>query len=280
MFAVHKVEDKWYFEVADSLLGRDILIVNRISKAPADTRAGFFGYAGDEINENVIRFEKGPNNKVFLRNISFSVYAKDSTKPMYKSVQNSNIQPISAAFDIKAFSKDSTGSIIDMTEYIGGDNDIFFFASFFKSALRIGGLQSDKSYIVDIKTYPINTEIKTVKTYSKMAAPSTIPGLMPSGPTGNATFELNTSVVLLPKEAMRPRYYDDRIAYFTTEYTDFDADPQGVKDISMITRWKLEPKAADLEKFKRGELVEPQKPIIYYIDPATPAKWVPYLIQG
>ncbi len=199
---------------------------------------------------------------------------------MYKSVQNSNIQPISAAFDIKAFSKDSTGSIIDMTEYIGGDNDIFFFASFFKSALRIGGLQSDKSYIVDIKTYPINTEIKTVKTYSKMAAPSTIPGLMPSGPTGNATFELNTSVVLLPKEAMRPRYYDDRIAYFTTEYTDFDADPQGVKDISMITRWKLEPKAADLEKFKRGELVEPQKPIIYYIDPATPAKWVPYLIQG
>jgi hypothetical protein len=280
LFTVHKVDDKWYFEVGDSLLGRDVLVVNRISKAPADTRSGFFGYAGDEINENVIRFEKGPNNKIFLRNISFSVYAKDSTKPMYKSVQNSNIQPISAAFDVKAFSKDSAGSVIDFTDYIAGDNDIFFFAPFFKTALRVGGLQPDKSYIVDIKTYPINTEIKTVKTYSKMAAPSPIPGLMPSGPTGNATFELNTSIVLLPKVPMRPRYYDDRVAYFTTEYTDFDADPQGVKDISMITRWKLEPKPADLEKFKRGELVEPQKPIIYYIDPATPAKWVPYLIQG
>ena len=79
---------------------------------------------------------------------------------------------------------------------------------------------------------------------------------------------------------MRPRFYDDRVAYFTTEYTDFDADPQGVKDISLITRWKLEPKEEDLEKFKRGELVEPKKPIIYYIDPTTPAKWVPYLIQG
>jgi hypothetical protein len=279
LFAVHKVEDKWFFEIGDSLLGKDVLIVNRISKAPADTRAGFFGYAGDEINENVIRFEKGPNNKIFLRNISFSVYSKDSTKPMYKSVQNSNIQPIAAAFDIKAFSKDSTGSVIDLTDYINGDNDIMFFASFFKTALRLGGFQPDKSYIVDVKSYPLNTEIKTVKTYSKSSGPS-IPGLMPAGPTGNATFELNTSIVLLPTVPMRPRYYDDRVAYFTTEYTDFDADPQGVKDISLITRWKLEVKPEDMEKFKRGELVEPKKQIIYYIDPATPAKWVPYLIQG
>jgi len=279
LFTVHKVEDKWFFEIGDSLLGRDILIVNRISKAPVDTRSGFFGYAGDEINENVIRFEKGPNNRIFLRNISFSVYAKDSTKPMYKSVQNSNIQPITAAFDIKAFSKDSTGSVIDLTDYMSGDNDVLFFASFFKTALRIGGFQPDKSYILDVRSYPLNTEIKTVKTYSKSSGPS-IPGLMTAGPTGFATFELNTSIVLLPAVPMRPRYYDDRVAYFTTEYTDFDADPQGVKDISLITRWKLEVKPEDMEKFKRGELVEPVKPIIYYIDPATPAKWVPYLIQG
>lgn len=277
---VHKIDDRWFFEIGDSLLGRDILVVNRISKAPIDTRSGFFGYAGDEINENVIRFEKGPNNKVFLRNISFSVYAKDSTKPMYKTVQNSNVQPIAAAFDIKAFSKDSTGSVIDLTDYINGDNDILFFASFFKTFLRIGAVQADKSYIVDVKSYPINTEIKTVKTYSKTPMPSPIPGLPPAGPTGNATFELNSSIVLLPKVPMRPRYYDDRVAYFTTEYTDFDADPQGVKDISMITRWRLEVKEEDMEKFRRGELVEPKKPIIYYIDPATPAKWVPYLIQG
>lgn len=280
LFAVHKIDDKWFFEIGDSLLGRDILIVNRISKAPADTRAGFLGYAGDEINENVIRFEKSPNKKIFLRNISYSVYAKDSTKPMYKSVQNSNIQPIAAAFDIKAYSKDSAGSVIDLTDYINSDNDILYFASFYKTILRIGGMQPDKSYIVDIKSYPINTEIKTVKTYSKMAPPSPFPGGMPAGPQGNATFELNTSIVLLPKVPMRSRFYDDRVAYFTTEYTDFDADPQGVKDISVITRWRLEPKEEDVEKMKRGELVEPKKPIIFYIDPATPAKWVPYLIQG
>src|SRR5688500_6913646 len=164
LFTVHKLEDKWFFELCDSLLNRDVLVVNRISKAPINTRAGFFGYAGDEINENVIRFEKGPNNKIFLRNISYSVYAKDSSKPMYKSVLNSNIQPIAAAFDIKAFSKDSSGIVIDITDFLNSDNDILFFASYFKSSLRIGGVQPDKSYITDIKSFPINTEIKTVKT--------------------------------------------------------------------------------------------------------------------
>lgn len=279
LFTVHKIEDKWFFEMGDSLLGRDVLVVNRISKAPANTRAGFFGYAGDEINENVIRFEKGPNNRLFMRNISYSVYARDSTKPMYKSVMASNIQPIAASFDIKAFSKDSTGVVIDITDFVNSDNDILFFASYFKQALRIGGPQPDKSYIADIKSYPINTEIKTVKTYGRMPAPGPFPGAS-AGPAGNATFELNSSLVLLPKDPMQARHYDDRVAYFTTEYTDFDADPQGVKDISLITRWRLEPKEEDMEKYKRGELVEPKKPIIYYIDPNTPEKWVPYLIAG
>ncbi len=280
LFNVHKVDDKWLLEIGDSILNRDILVVNRISKAPIDTRAGFTGFAGDEINENVIRFEKGPNNKIFLRNISYSVYSRDTTKPMYKSVQVNNVQPIAAAFDVKAYAPGNDGSVIDITDFIAGDNDLFFFAPSIKSALRLGGAQPDKSYILDVKTYPINTEIKTVKTYSKSPAPSLIPGMAPAGPGGNATFELNTSLVILPKVPMKPRYYDDRVAYFTTEYTDFDADPQGVKDISVITRWRLEPKPEDVEKMKRGELVEPIKPIIFYIDPTTPSKWVPYLIQG
>ncbi|MBI1781328.1 MAG: zinc-dependent metalloprotease [Sphingobacteriales bacterium] len=279
LLTVHKVEDKWYFEIGDSLLGRDFLVVNRISKAPVDMQSGFIGYAGDEIGENVIRFERGPNNKIFIRTISYSVYAKDSTKPMYKSVMRSSVQPISAAFDIKAFSKDSTGSVIDFTDYMNGDNDVLFFEGFFKPFLRIGSLQSDKSYILDVKSYPMNTEIKTVKTYSKSSGPA-VPGTFFIPPSGNTTFELNSSIILLPKSLMRPRYYDDRVAYFTTEFTDFDADPQGVKDISLITRWRLEIKPEDSAKFRRGELVEPIKPIVYYIDPTTPQKWVPYLIQG
>ena len=281
MFWTHKVEDKYFFEIPDSLIGREILVVNRISKAPADLRSGgFFGYAGDQIGQNVIRFEKGPNNKVFLRTISFGEYAKDSTSPMFKSVSNSNIQPISAAFDIKSLGKDSTGVVIDMTDYISGDNDVLYFNSSLKSSLRFGSPQSDKSYIVHVRSFPINVEIRVVKTYTRGSAPSAPGGFAPPTGGGNMTMELNSSLVLLPKKPMQPRYYDPRVGYFVVGYTDYDANPQGVKDVSLIKRWRLEPKEEDLEKYKRGELVEPQKPIIFYIDPATPEKWVSYLMQG
>jgi len=275
-FKVHKVDDKYYFEIPDDMFGRDILVVNRLSK----TQAGM-GYGGDQIGQNVVRFEKGPNNKIFLRTISFAVYAKDSTSPMFSSVTNSNVQPIAAAFDVKAFSKDSTGSVIDITDFISGDNDVLFYSSAAKTALRIGALQADKSYIVGVKPYPINIEITTEKTYGRSpAAPGGGGGPGGGAPSGNLTVELNSSFVLLPKVPMQARHFDARVGYFTVGYTDFDANPQGVKSISIAKRWRLEPKAEDMEKYKRGELVEPQKQIVFYIDPATPKKWIPYLIQG
>lgn len=279
MFTVHKIEEKYFFEIPETLFGRDILVVNRISKAAAGMRSGgFFGYNGDQIGQDVIRFEKGPDNKVFIRTISYAEYAKDSTSPMFTAVNNSNVQPISAAFDIKSLGKDSTGAVIDVTSFIDGDNDLLFFGRSMKTALRIGSQQNDKSYIDKISSYPINVEIKTVKTYSRTAGPST--GGRSFTPEGNLTLELNSSMVLLPEKPMQARYFDPRVGYFAVGYTDFDADPQGVKRITLIKRWRLEPKPEDWEKYQRGELVEPQKPIIFYIDPATPKKWVPYLIQG
>ena len=282
LFTIHRVEDKWYLELADSLLGRDILVVNRLSKAAAGMRNNTFGYAGDQIGNNVIQFERGPNNKIFLKKISFDEISRDTTQSMYKAVTNSNIQPIVAAFDINAFSKDSVGYVIDITAYLNSDNDILNFAPNYKSAFQVGSLQSDKSYTVAVKTYPMNVEIVTVKTYTKgnggFGQGASLGFASPSSQL--LTMEINSSMLLLPKTPMRVRYYDERIGYFTRSYTDFDANPQGVKQVRMVTRWRLEPKEEDIEKYKRGELVEPRKPIIYYIDPATPKKWVPYLIKG
>ncbi len=283
LFWVHKVEDKYFFEIPDSLFGREILVVNRISKAAAGMRTGgFFGYGGDQIGQGVIRFEKGPNNKVFLRTISFAEYAKDSTSPMFTAVTNSNVQPIAASFDIKSLGKDSTGAVIDITDYINGDNDVLNFNSSLKGQLRIGSVQPDKSYIVGVKSYPINVEIKTIKTYSRTPAMGAAAGGFGGGgaASGNLTMELNSSMVVLPKTPMQARYFDPRVGYFAVGYTDFDADPQGVKSIAMVKRWRLEPKAGDWERYTKGELVEPSKPIVFYIDPATPKKWVPYLMQG
>jgi hypothetical protein len=288
LFTVHNVDDNYFLEIPDGLLGTDILVVNRISKSAADVRSGFAGYAGDQIGENVIRFERGPNNKIFLKSISFRERASDSAG-MYKSVLNSTLQPIAASFDIRAFARDSVsgrrGSVIDITSYLNSDNDILFFEASSKRTFGLGQQQADRSYISSVRAYPNNVEIKTVKTYLRTPPTTGFGGGGGAAAFGQAsatpvTYELNSSMILLPKNAMQPRYFDPRVGFFATGYTDFDANPQGVKRISMITRWRLEPKPEDVEKYKRGELVEPAKQIVYYIDPATPRKWIPYLIAG
>src|SRR5688572_2810714 len=274
---VHRVDDKYYFEIPNDMLLRDMLVVNRLSKTQAGT-----GYGGDQVGQNVIRFDKGPNNRIFLRTISYAVYAKNYTSPMFSSVANSNLQPISFSFDIKALGKDSATYVIEVTDFINGDNDVLYFSSAAKSQRRLGSLQADKSYIVSVTPYPINVEIKAVKTYGRTPAPPTGGGGFGAPvPNTNLTVEMNSSLVLLPRVPMQARHFDARVGYFTVGYMDYDANPQGVRDITIAKRWRLEPKNdEDLEKYKRGELIEPKKPIIFYIDPATPKKWIPYLIQG
>jgi hypothetical protein len=285
MITTHSLDDKFFFEIADSTLGRDILVVSRISKAGAEVRSAS-GYAGDQIGSSVIRFEKGPNNRIFMRKVSFRTYGPDSTTAMYQSLRNSNIQAIAAAFPIAAYSPDKKGSVVDMTEYINSDNDIFNFSSpAAKTRFRLGSQQTDRSYIQAVRSFPMNVEINTVKTYTLAAAPSPFgassPGSMAANiPSGFSTVELNTSLVILPKVPMKPRFFDPRVGYFAVGYTDFDLNPQGVKEVELIKRWRLEPKPADMAKYKRGELVEPKKPIVFYIDPATPKKWIPYLKAG
>jgi hypothetical protein len=274
---VVEVEGLELLEIKYSLLNKDILCVSRMIQSAAGLRSNttMLGYGGDEINENEIRFERAPDNRVIIRQISYGEISGDSTQSMYHSVQNSNLQSIAALFNIKAIDKNKDGMVIDVTDFLNGDNDLLFFDPSVKKALNIGAYQADKSYIEKINTYPNNTEIKTVKTY--LVAP-----LKPGEPApgGTISVELNCSIILLPEHPMRSRYADARVGYFKNTYEDFNADPENVKKIQTIDHWRLEPKPEDIEKYKRGELVEPQKQIVFYIDPATPKKWVPYLIQG
>lgn len=268
LFSVHKVADNYYFEIPDSILGRDLLVVARIAQGAAGLRPGHTGFAGDQIGSTIIRFEKGPGHKLFLRRITYEEQAGDTSDAMYHAVIRSNLQPLVAAFGIGAYSPKGKGSVIDVTSYINGDNDIFFFNSAARKSMQVGTLQSNMCYIKDIQAYPMNVEIRTIKTYTRASSRSTF------------TMELNTSIVLLPEVPMKKRLADKRVGYFTERYTDYDANPHGVKVVSFIKRWRLEPKPEDVERYLRGELVEPQKPIVYYIDPATPKKWVPYLKKG
>lgn len=288
LLTIHRIDDKFYFEIPNELLDREILVVNRISKAPAGPRAGFLGYAGDEISENVISFQRGPSNKIFLRSISYTEQGHDSAG-MYQSVRNSNLQPINAAFPVASYHTDSLTNaksvVIDVTDYLNGDNNILFFDSRVKRLMGLNAYQRETSYVIDAQAFANDVEIQTAKTYMRTPVPTGAGRLAvvmggAANPGTPTTFELNSSMILLPKVPMKPRYFDPRVGYFATGYNDFDANPQGIEQIKMITRWKLEPKPEDVNRYLNGELVEPQKQIVYYIDPATPRKWIPYLIQG
>lgn len=284
LFTIHRIEDKWYFEIPDSILGRDILVSTRYGKTAASGN-----YGGEQVNLQTIRWEKGPSNTLFLKVLTIVNVATDSSQPIAQAVSKSNMNPIAAAFDIKTYGKgsDSSGTtVIEVTDFFKGDNQAVSLTPAIKRRYNLSALATDRSYIESIHTYPINTEIRTVKTFSSApgAAPPTGPSSSTTLPaaevTGAVTLELNNSFVLLPKTPMRKRLFDPRVGYFASEYTVYGDDQQRVETSRFIHHWKLEPKDEDIEKWKRGELVEPKKQIVYYIDPATPKKWRPYLMAG
>ncbi|WP_312078778.1 zinc-dependent metalloprotease [Chryseobacterium sp.] len=281
VFTVHKIDDKYYFEIPDSVLKKEFLLVTRLTKAAAGMRSGMSGYAGDQIGQQVVAFEKGPKDKILLRSISFVDYAKDSTSDMYNSVTRNNVQSIIKSFDVKTYGVNKKTTVIEVTDVLNADTELTSFSSWAKDGFRVGAFQKDMSFVNFVKSYPTNIEINTTKTFARTLGKLS-PEMMKNAPkiSGNYTVEINSSFVLLPENKMQARYFDPRVGYFAVGYTDFDLDPQGVKKVSLVKRWRLEPKPQDLEKYKKGELVEPAKPIVFYIDPATPKKWVPYLIQG
>ena len=282
LFTVHQVEDKYYFEIGDTLLGREILAVTRFVKVPAGA-----GYGGEIANQQTLSFEKGVGNTIFLRVITL-VNTADTTNDIYRAVTNSNVNAIAQAFPIAAFSKDSTGYVIDVTDFFKGDNQAVSISAFAKRRYNLSGLASDRSFIQKISTYPINTEVRTIKTYNSTPSIGGMPSASPFPSTtlpsasdaGAVTFEMNTSLLLLPKVPMAYRIADKRVGFFTDDYTKYSDDQQQVDRKEFAIRWRLEPKDADYDKWKNGELVEPKKQIVYYIDPATPKQWRKYLILG
>ena len=228
LITVHKIDDKYFFEIADSLLGRDIMTVTRYSKTAAG--GGIFG--GEEVNRQMVRWEKGPENKIFLRSISIVMTSADSTKPIFQAVRNSSADPIIGSFDIKALKKD-TLSVIEVTDFFKGDNQVFSLDPINKQFLKITALQADRSYIQHIRSYPINTEIRTVKTFGvtpPMVTLTPVPQigqyLPASRDAGVVTMEFNTSLILLPKVPMRKRFFDQRVGYFANQYAVFGEESQ------------------------------------------------------
>ncbi len=286
---VHKVDDKYLFEIPESLIGKEIMTITRYSKTPAG--GGIFG--GEEVNRQVIRWEKGQNNNILLRSVTYVIMTPDGDKPLAQAVKNSNSDPIIGNYDIMAIKKDPTsknnlGYVVDLSATFDSDVQTFSLDPIKKQLLNIQAFQKDKSFIQVIKSFPINTEIRTVKTFTTVpprisTTPTPRIGVdLPSGiESGLVTVELNTSMILLPEKPMRKRAFDQRVGFFANSIDVFEEESQKSDTDIFAVRWRLEPKSPeDAQKQKNGELIEPKKPIVYYIDPATPQKWKSYIKQG
>ena len=266
LFTVHKIEKDYFYEIPDSLLGREMLMVTRIAK----TATGL-GFGGGKQNEQVLRWER-KNDDVLLRVVSHQIYAADSL-PVHEAVMNSNFEPILAIFPIEAIGEDSTTVVIKVTDLFAGDVKSIGLPARTRKRFKVTRMDKGRSYIDRISSYPINIESRHVKTYQAGAPPS-------NSSLGSISIELSNSMILLPEEPMKRRYFDQRVGWFISGQTDYGSEAQKSETVKYLDRWRLEVKPEDVEKFKRGELVEPVKPIVYYIDRATPEKWRKYLKQG
>src|SRR5689334_3252548 len=265
MFIVHRVNDKLYFEIPRKELGKDMLLVGRYSRAAATNPrlpGGQFGnYGGDQFGERTLRWDRS-GNRIVLRSPSFAIVA-DTSAPVYRAVQNSNYPPIIAVFNVEAYGPDS-GAVIDVTR--------LYTTSIPEIAAIRGNLDERRSFIENALAFPDNVEVEATQTGTPAPTPgSGGSGGQGAGPQPAQSVLAHWSLVRLPEQPMIPRRFDERVGFFSINQVDFGTTEQRSADRSYITRWRLE------KKDPNAALSEPVKPIVYYVDPATPDQWKPWV---
>ncbi|MFP2994676.1 zinc-dependent metalloprotease [Spongiivirga sp. MCCC 1A20706] len=269
LFKVHQVDQNYFFEINNNLLEKDMLLVSRIAKVPSGLGGGYVN-AGSKTNEQVVHWVRY-QNKILLKLKSYNSVADDSL-PINISVKANNYEPTLFAFDIKALSKDSSAIVVDVTKFYGTDvKAISGMPARWRTQYKVRNLDKDRSFINRMSSYPQNIEVIQDFTYNATSPPS-------NRNTGSISLQMNQSMILLPEKPMQPRIYDPRVGWFTVSQYDYGSEELKADRKTYIRRWRLEPK--DIEAYNRGELVEPIKPIVYYLDPATPESLRKYIKQG
>ncbi|QXP67618.1 zinc-dependent metalloprotease [Polaribacter sp. AHE13PA] len=268
LFNVYTIKEDYYFEIPDSLLSRDLLIVNKVSSVPYALN-GHGLNKGMTFETKLIRFYKDTIlNKVWVKTVNPRVQSPENDA-ITLSVKDNFGESIIEEFKIEAKNTDSTSVFIKVNKIFNGKEQSF---SDLLTNIGLGGsLKTNLSILETIKSFPKNIVVKSLLTTSvKEGGSAALP----------LTIGVTTNIVLLPTDVMKPRFSDKRIGYFDKPMDYFSDDQQEVESRGMITRWRLEPKEEDVEKYKQGELVQPKEQIIYYLDPATPKQWRPFIEQG
>jgi hypothetical protein len=263
LFTVYELDDRILFEIPDTLLGRDMAVMSRYAQAQDGLANG-----GGRLNQNMVVQWEARGDRVYLRTQSHSTTA-DEGDNVHQAVQNSNFAPVIASFPVELTRNGA--SVIDVTDLYMGDHPSFSLPEWQRSEMEVRSYARDRSWLEWTRSFPENIEIRAVRSYDAANPPSNERG-------GTVSFAINHSMILLPDEPMMPRLADERVTYITVTQTDYSRDFQGVRPVQYLRRFRLEP--SDMEAFERGELVEPIEPIVWYIDPATPERWIPYYKAG
>ena len=270
LFKVHQIGEKYYYEIPNAVLQKDMLWVSRIAQIPSNLGGGYMN-AGSKTNEQVVHWVRF-QDKILLKVKSYSEVALDTSAAINNSVLVNNYEPTLYAFDIEALSADSTATVIDVTKFLSSDVPaISGLSSRLRKSYKVKNLDKDRSFINNIKSFPENIEVKQDFTYNASEPPS-------NSATESISLQMNQSMILLPEEPMQPRLFDPRVGWFTTSQIDYSSEALKADKKTYIRRWRLEPK--DPAAYERGELVEPIKPIVYYLDPGTPESLKTYIKQG
>lgn len=264
LFDTHMIGSDLFYEIPLDMMDREMLLLSRIARTPDGA-----GYGGSKSNTSTVRWERN-GDRVLLRLVSYENFAGDSTT-IAAAVRNSNFEPIVMAFDVETMNEDSTAVVIDVTDLFTEDVTMLGLPKRRRSSYGVRRVDGDRTYIVRANAYPRNVEVRRVLTYEATDAPS-------NGESNTLSMEMHHSMLVLPDDPIEPRLCDERVGFFSTRQTDYGLDTQRAVETCYVTRWRLEP--SDPAAYARGEVVDPVQPIIYYIDPATPEKWVPYLKQG
>jgi hypothetical protein len=272
IFTVHTIKDKVYYEIPKSELNKEFLWVSQIAR----TTLGV-GYGGQAAGNRVVKWER-KGNRILLRNIAYDVVA-DPKLAIARAVQAANNDTIIMAFNIEAIGKDDS-AVIDVSRLF--TTEVTEFSA--RTRLRARGFDASRSFIEKTKSFPTNIEVEVSQTYTSP------PDMTPGGGGGpqpapnpfaqgmragtNATVVMHYSMVKLPENPMMPRLFDERVGYFSIRKYDYGIDEHRAPQRTYITRWRLE------KKDPNAAISEPVKPIVYYVDPATPAKWVSYIKKG
>ena len=268
LFTVHVDDGEYWFEVPDSLLDRDMLLISRV----AGVQAGMGGYlpAGAAVNRQMVRFER-EGDRILMRKYSGEAVA-DDTLAIARSVESNYFAPILASFEIETRNPGDDASLVEVTDFFEGDTpSISGLDPEQRREYQVRRLDTARSFITRARSFPLNVNVRHTLTYDAGAPPS-------DERANTVSMSMNQSLVLLPAEPMRPRHADPRVGWFTIERVNYGLDEQKAATETFIRRWRLEP--SDPAAYARGELVEPVTPITWYIDPATPERWREAVRQG